>query len=218
MVDLATCRSALITVGRLAAARGLVWGTSGNISARLDATTFLITASGTMLDQLRTSSFVICDLDGEPGEPPRASSEIQLHRRIYQRRPDVQAVLHLSPFWATLAACLDLPLPTDVTPESMLYLGHVVRVPYIQPGTDTLGLTTAELLGEAGSAALLENHGAVTVGATPADALRRMETLEFLCRLVLTARTMQLPLRRVGEEAAESLRRSAYRRAHQGGR
>jgi len=198
----------LIALGRLAGSRGYLWGTSGNLSVRRSESHFLITMRGTALDQLDSQDFVLAPVQGEPGEPPEASTEIQLHRRIYQARPDVRCVIHLSPFYTTFVACTDLVLPTDLVPETALYLGEIVRVPYIQPGTDELAQAVATALGKERWVVLMENHGAVAVGETPLEAFRRIEVLEFLCRLVVTARSAELTLRGIGAEAAAALRRT----------
>jgi len=200
----------LIVTGRLAGLRGLLWGTGGNLSARLDGERFLITATGTTLDALTPEDLVVCEVEGSRADTPRtASSEVQVHRRIYQRRSDVASVIHLSPFYATLVACQEVALPTDLIPESILYLREIARIPYVAPGTDALGVAVAEALGE-GTTVLMGNHGPVTVGANPAEALRRMETVEFLARLVVTAGAAGIVLRGVGSTAAEALRRSVY--------
>lgn len=198
----------LIVLGRLAGSRGYLWGTGGNLSLRRSESHFLITMRGTALDQLDSQDFVLAPLHGEPGEPPEASTEIQLHRRIYQLRPDVRCVIHLSPLYTTLVACTDVELPTDLVPETALYLGELVRVPYIQPGTDELARAVAEALGKERWVVLMENHGAVAVGETPLDAFRRIEVLEFLCRLVVTARSAGLTLRGIGADAVAALRAS----------
>jgi ribulose-5-phosphate 4-epimerase/fuculose-1-phosphate aldolase len=198
----------LIALGRLAGSRGYLWGTGGNLSLRRSESHFLITMRGTALDQLDSQDFVLAPLQGERDEPPEASTEIQLHRRIYQARPDVRCVIHLSPFYTTLVACTDLELPTDIVPETALYLGEIARVPYIQPGTDELARAVAEALDKERSVVIMANHGVVTVGESPLDAFRRVEVLEFLCRMVVTARSAGLELHRIGPDAVASLRRS----------
>ncbi len=201
---------ALATVGRLAGQHGLLWGTSGNLSARVGAGRYVITARGTMLDTLSQDNLVLCGTGDSPEETPaEASSEIQVHRRIYQLRADVQSVIHLSPPYVTLAACTGLDLPTDLIPEPVLYLGRIARVPYIQPGSDELGRAVAQALGQE-SVVLMENHGAVTVGGSVAEAFRRMEVLEFLARLVVTARSADLATQGIGSDAAGALYRSVY--------
>lgn len=210
MLNTATLIEELCEAGRLAGARGLLWGTGGNLSARLGDDDFLITGRGTTLDRLAPDDLVQCAVDADrEATSPAASSEVQLHRRVYQRRPDVRCVLHLSPPYATLAACTGLSLPHDLIPEAALYLGPIARIAYVLPGTDELGLAVSSALGH-GAAVLMGNHGATTVGATIVEALRRMETLEFLARLVITARSAGLDLDTIGPEATTALRHSVY--------
>ncbi len=204
----------LIALGRLAGCRGLLWGTGGNLSVRYSEAHFVITERGTRLDQLDPQNLVLCPLLGEPGQPAQASSEVQLHRRIYQRRPDVHCVIHLSPLYTTLIACSEQEPPTDLVPETALYLGQIARVPYIRPGTEDLARAVAEALGDDRYVVLMANHGAVTVGDSPLTSFRRMETLEFLCRMVVTARAAGLRLHGMGQQAVAELRRSVY---HTGG-
>lgn len=196
----------LIEIGRLAGERGLLWGTGGNLSLRTAPDRFLVTATGTRLEALSPDDLVVCPVAGGPSvRPPRASSEIQVHRRIYQRRPDVGSVIHLSPPYSTLVACTDLELPLDLNPEAVLYLDAVGRAPYVEPGSDELGQAVAGALGD-GAAVLMANHGSVTVGRDAWEAFRRAETLEFLARLVVTARAAGLPLAGIGPAAASALR------------
>jgi len=198
----------LIALGRLAGSRGYLWGSGGDLSRRRREAPCRITRRGPALAHLDPQGFVRAPLQGGPGAPPEASTEIQLHRRIYQARPDVRCVIHLSPFYTTLVACTDIELPTDLVPETALYLGEIARVPYIQPGTDELARAVAEALGKDRWVAIMANHGVVTVGESPLDAFRRVEVLEFLCRLVVTARSAAMELHRIGEEAVAALRRS----------
>jgi L-fuculose-phosphate aldolase len=57
------------------------------------------------------------------------------------------------------------------------------------PGTAELAKVVAEGLGK-GSAALLANHGALTVGQTLTQAHHRMETLEHVARVTMMARLL----------------------------
>ena len=82
-----------------------------------------------------------------------------------------------------------LPIDARILAESVLVLGEVPLIPYATPGTAELAAVVTEGLGEC-NAALLANHGAVTVGTTLAQAHQRMETLEHVARVALMARQL----------------------------
>ncbi len=186
--DTRIMRAAMQAAGRAAFARGLVWATSGNISGKLADGTLLISKAGTDLADLADDDFVIAPSGFDAPIPPDASSEIRMHRAAHAAGDDVQCVLHLSPTWATLAACTGLDVPITTTAEAHLMLRGLVRVPWACPGTADLGRATAVGLANDTRALLLEGHGALTLGRSPLDALRRMETLEFVARMAILAR------------------------------
>ena len=197
--------------GKYLLAHGLTWGTSGNVSVRLGAEAFLVTASGTDLGSLGPDDFVVCPLDGSSaaengGKAPgshgrRPSKETPMHRAIYALRPEAGAVLHASPFYSTLAACSGLEVPRDWFVEAFYYLERVARVPYHHPGSQAL----AEAVGAAAAEAnvlLLENHGALVYDTTLREALAGLETLEVACRMALAVQGAGPRLRPAGPGAA----------------
>ncbi len=90
-------RTALIEVGRSLHQLGWLRATGGNLSVRLDATTFSITASGVSKGRLTPDDFL--EVDVRTGLPRsserRPSAETALHTAIYAARADVGAVLHV---------------------------------------------------------------------------------------------------------------------------
>ena len=96
----------LIETGRAMLAHGLAWGTSGNLSARVDSGTMLVSASGTALGAMNPGDFVnVRVADGHWTGTRKPSKEVPMHTGIYQQRPDAQVVLHSSPLYTTLIAC-----------------------------------------------------------------------------------------------------------------
>ncbi|MEM6906695.1 MAG: class II aldolase/adducin family protein [Pseudomonadota bacterium] len=84
------------------AAKGLIQGTSGNVSARL-RDGFAITPSGVAYETMRPEHIVEMRFDGtaEQGKP---SSEWRFHRDILAARPEFGAVVHAHPVHATALA------------------------------------------------------------------------------------------------------------------
>lgn len=111
-----------------------------------------------------------------------------MHTAVYQARPEINAVLHASPFYSTLIACSDLEVPGDLFVENMYYLERVARVRYCHPGSAELGAAVGEQATEA-NILLLNNHGVLVYDTSISEALMALHTLELVCRMVLTARS-----------------------------
>ncbi len=180
----------LQAAGRAMIAQELTWGNAGNISARLDTKTFLISASGTRLGHLSETDIVLYPDAARTRKP---SKEVPMHRAVYETRPDVGAVLHGAPFYSTLVACSDLELPQGLFVEAMYYLERTASVPYFRPGSEALGEAVCEQAKTA-NVLLLKNHGVLVLDTTVADALMGLQVLEFACRMVVTARSAGAPL------------------------
>ncbi|MDW8321206.1 MAG: class II aldolase/adducin family protein [Armatimonadota bacterium] len=204
-MKLDSLRQQLCEVGHYLAERALAWGTSGNISLRVDEEHFLISASGAWLGKLTPEQTVLCCLHKQDFAGARPSIETPMHRAIYRNRPDAQVVVHVSPVYATLVACSSLQIPTNLNIENIFYLGRVVRVPYIRPGTQLL----ADTVGEAArdhETIILSNHGIITFHSSVSDVLMRVESFEMSCRLIVTARMANITLNHLTPDMVEDLR------------
>lgn len=182
-------RGELVSVGRRLWERGLLAGRDGNLSVRLDASRLLVTPAGLGKGEMTTEDLVVTDLTGNVMGTGRASSEVQMHVRIYARRPDVAAVVHAHPPMSTAFAVVGETLAPDVLPEVIFQIGDVALVPFAMPGTAALADALDPYLGTH-DAFLLANHGATTVGATLRDAHHRMESLEHAARILASARSL----------------------------
>ncbi|MEW6607340.1 MAG: class II aldolase/adducin family protein [bacterium] len=180
--------------GRLAAELDLVWGTSGNMSLRIDEDSFLITTSGASLGNLQDEEMIICQINDDlvKGKP---SMEFRMHKQIYLQRKEIMAVLHSQPLFSTLAACAkNLEIKTQIIPESIVYLKKIERVPYQHPGSLELALAVGEKIKNA-NILLLENHGVVCAGDSIEEVINKTQTLEFLCKLIIFSKSANIELR-----------------------
>lgn len=169
---------------------GLLAGADGNVSVRFAEQAVLVTPRGLPKADLAPADLVEVGLDGSRHSGFRqASTELDLHLRIYRRRPDVGAVVHAHPPTATAFALAGEPLPGDLLPETILLMGEVPVVEYATPGTPALGALIEPYL-ETRDALLLANHGAVTWGPDLLLAQIRMESLEHAARIILAARAV----------------------------
>lgn len=163
--------------------RGLTTATGGNISMRFDDL-MLITPSGK--DKASLSSDDIAEVrlsDGMNLTPDlRLSIESDMHRRVYLKRPDVNAVVHSHPVFSCLYSASDRMIDTTLIAESWYLLDKVIKVPYALMGTEELARRVGEF-SEEHDVMLLENHGAIAFGKTLINAFDRLECLEQAARL-----------------------------------
>ena len=169
--------------------KGWVAANDGNVSVKLEDGTFLATPTGMSKSFITPEKLVHIDGDGnilEAEEGCRPSSEIKMHLRCYQEREDVGAVLHAHPPVATGFAVANKPLDEYSMIETVIALGSVPVTPYGTHSTYEVPEAIAPYLGEH-DAVLLQNHGALTVGADVITAYYRMETLELFAQISLNA-------------------------------
>lgn len=168
---------------------GWVAANDGNVSVKLPDGTFLATPTGMSKSFITPEKLVHIDQNGQVLDAPaglKPSSEIKMHLRCYKERTDVGAVLHAHPPVATGYAVANKPLDEYSMIETVIALGSIPVTPYGTPSTYEVPDRIAPYLGEH-DALLLQNHGALTVGADLITAYYRMETLELFAKISLNA-------------------------------
>src|SRR5688572_15046531 len=193
-MDLNEACQLLKSAGRYLLAKDLAWGNAGNLSVRLGPERYLITASRTRLGELDDNDFVECSFDGPLPGSRKPSKETPMHRAIYEQRPEIGAILHASPFYSTLIACTNIRVPADLFIEDMYYLERVERVGYFHAGSPELGEAVGGKAQQA-NILLLENHGVLVYDTSLQEALMGLQTLEMVCRMAITAKSVGLELR-----------------------
>ena len=193
---LAEAIAQLQQAGRYLAEHELAWGNAGNLSLRTAADRYLVTASGTRLGELSADDLIECSFVEAAPRPDgrRPSKERPMHQAIYETRPEINAVLHASPFYSTLIACADVDIPSSWFVESMYYLERVARVRYCHPGSAELGAAVREQAAQA-NILLLNNHGVLVYDTSAREALMGLHTLEMTCRMWLAAQSAGVTLR-----------------------
>ncbi len=184
---------------------GMVTATDGNVSVRLPNGNILTTRSGINKGMVAENDFVVVTLNGEQisgsGKP---STEVGMHLFIYRERPDVHAVVHAHPVYATGFATAGIGLDACVFPEVIVGLGAVPLAGYATPSTPEVAASLAPFVKTA-DAILLANHGVVTYGSELYEAYFKMEKVEHAARITFVA-TMLGGARTLTNEELNKLR------------
>lgn len=173
--------------GRQLLERGLVEGTWGNCSLRLNGHVMAITPSGRRYEDMIPEDIVIMDYHSlEVVGDIKPSSEKKLHARIYQTRKEVNAVIHTHQPNASTVAAARREVPPILDDQAQI-LGPSVRcADYALPNTRKIVKTAIKAL-KGRYAALLANHGAVTLGRTLEEAVTAALVLEKACKALIEA-------------------------------
>lgn len=192
---------------------GLAWGNSGNISKRTHEDSMLITGSGTYMGHLDETDLVKVTISSGRFDPAekKPSKEIPMHTAIYQARPDVEFVIHASPFWTTFAACSGLQIESKLFIESMYYAERIAYVDYYHPGSIELGAAVREKAKDA-NVLFLKNHGVIVFDSSMREARMCLETIEMTCKMAAISKMTGLTPNVLNEETARDfLHHSGYK-------
>ncbi len=195
-------RQQICEVGHRLYQSGFAAANAGNISVRVAENRVLTTPTGVSKGSLRPEMLVEVNLEGEVLAGDRLpSSELKMHLRVYAERPDVQAVVHAHPPYATAYAITGQALDKPIIAEAVVTVGPVALAPYATPSTAAVADAIAPYL--AGhDAILLSNHGALTYGQDLTSAYFRMESLEFYARVLTLSRQLGQPRALTAEQVA----------------
>jgi L-fuculose-phosphate aldolase len=175
--------------------------TQGSYSARLDASSFLITPYQVDRGTLDVGDLVLVrDSRAEAGKSPSRASG--LHAAIYRQHPAVGAVVNAYPVNATAFSVTGTPLDSRTIPESYVVVRHVGRAPFgLQFGD---GRELAELISPVQPAVILENDGVLVTGADVLETFDRLEVLESTAEAIINCQAVG-PLRPLSQDVTREL-------------
>ena len=187
---LEAAREEVATACARLAAEGLVVGTAGNVSMRVDDQ-IVVTPTGGVFGEMRAEEMAVVDRGGELVDGPRApTSELALHLLLYDRM-DAGAVVHTHAPYATALSCVVDAVP--VVHYSMLMVGGSLRVaPYATFGTEELAQNVLGAL-EGRTACLMQNHGHVGYAHDLSTAVESTLMAEWACTVYWRARALGEP-------------------------
>jgi L-ribulose-5-phosphate 4-epimerase len=172
--------------------KGLVIGSSGNISLRLPASKgnaglMAITPTSRLYNTLSADDIPIIDFEGKNVEGKlRPSVETPLHIAIYKARKNVNAVIHTHSVFASAVGVAGKDIPIILL-DQVIFLGGEIKAcggPLV--GTPEQIDDFIRALGDR-SAVLIPNHGAVGTGRTMRDAFTACELMEKTAHIYLLA-------------------------------
>jgi L-fuculose-phosphate aldolase len=201
--DEAALRAKLCEFVHRAYRQRLVLSAAGAYSARLSDGTFLITPRGRDRLELEPADLVRTDGHTAPAglEPSRAA---RLHAAIYARHPGVGSIVTANPTHVSAFLMSSAPLETRTIPESYYFLREAPKLPFhcIVAEADALA---AHFDLRYTPVVLVQNEGALVLGADVFSAFDRLEVLEASAEALYFARGVG-PLVPMPEADLEELR------------
>ncbi|MBI9104391.1 MAG: class II aldolase/adducin family protein [Spirochaetales bacterium] len=173
---------------------GMTTTSGGNLSILDDNGDIWITPGSVDKGSLTRKDIICIHPDGSTTGPHKPSVEYPFHKSVYDRRPDVRAVLHAHPP-ALIAFSIARKIPdTTIIPNIHIICGEVGIAEYEVPGSEALGENIASILVKDINTVILENHGLVTVADDLFQAFMQFETLDYCANLEIKSRQIGKPV------------------------
>lgn len=184
----------VLDIARQMGDKGLVVGTSGNVSQRFrepgGRELVAITPSGRHYDTMKADDIVLVDMEGQRVEGELAPSiETMLHLGIYRARKKVSAIVHTHAVYGSMVAVAGKAIPPFLDDQVIFLGGEIEVAQYALPGSQELAKNAVVALGTK-NAVVLANHGTVTVGRNLREAFNNCQLLEKAARVYLLARSL----------------------------
>lgn len=162
-------------------------GLAGQVTARGEKPgTFWTLQFGHGFEEATTKRMVLVDEDLRPLKGGRANPGVRFHVWIYNKRPDVKAIVHTHAPYASALSCTASSLRTIHMDSAMLHgTAHLPEWPGV-PVADDEGRIISGALGEA-KTILLANHGLLAAGASVEEATYLAVFFERAARMQLRA-------------------------------
>ncbi len=164
-------------------AAGWVANHDGNLSARVAPDRVVCTPTAFSKADVGLDDLLVVSSDGTRiAGRHRPFSELALHRAVYAQRPDVQAVVHAHPPFATAFGAAGQAIPHPFLPEAVVSLGATLPlVPLTAPGQPSVDALRPWIT--RCDAVVIAGNGVLTWGPSLELAYLRMELVEHLARI-----------------------------------
>lgn len=170
---------------------GLVQGTWGNISIRLDEKRMAVTPSAMDYIRMQPEDVVIVDIETlEYDSPVKPTSEKKIHAAIYRDRPEINAVIHSHPLCSSSVASARIEMPVMSEEMERLVGGSAKCGKYGMPSTKALTEGAVEAMKER-NACFLANHGVLACGKSIEEAFDVCRVMEESSRAFVESEVMK---------------------------
>lgn len=170
---------------------GYFIGSWGNISVRLDEG-LLLTPTRMEYDRLNPEDLVLISLEGEILKGQRLpTSEMEMHRQLMLKRPDLGAIIHSHSPFASVAAAAHCSIPVIMDDMAEVIGGNVHCAKYVTACQHhELAQAACDAIGPDACAVLLANHGVLTGGRDLQEALVAAQFMEKAAMIYIHAQAM----------------------------
>lgn len=166
---------------------GITTTSGGNMSVTDSLGNIWITPSGTDKGSLKPEEVICVAPDGTFKGPLKPSTEYPLHRAVYDARPDIRALIHAHPPMLTSFSIVHRIPDTSLLRGWQEICRTIGYAGYATPGSDAMAEMVASEFIKGHDVVIMENHAAVAGGKSMAEALARLETLEYCARTIHAA-------------------------------
>lgn len=202
-------KTRLAAAFRIFSKLGFDEGVAGHITARdpVDPETFWVNPFGVHFSQIKVSNLIRVSHDGRivEGANRLNAAAFAIHSEVHAARPDAVAAAHTHAVYGRTWSTLGRPLDPITQDACAFYNDHAVYDDYGGVAVELdEGKRIAQAIG-ANKAAILQNHGLLTVGGSVDEAAWWYIAMERCCQVQLMAESANKSgkLHMISEEAAK---------------
>lgn len=200
----------LIASFRLFDRLGFNEGVAGHITARdpEKADHFWVNPFGVDFGSMKISDLILCNHKGEivEGKYSVNRAAFAIHSQVHHSRPDVIAAAHAHSVYGKAFSCLGKLLDPITQDACAFFEDHALYSDFGGVANDVEeGERIAKAVGKC-KAAVLQNHGLITVGQSVEEAVWWFITMERSCQAQLVAEATGQPTKKIDRDTALKVR------------
>ncbi len=184
---------------------GCIRGSGGNISVKLNNLNMMaITPSRRPYQEMTVDDICVVDDNLKSTEGHlKPSVEATMHLSVYQNRPNVRAIIHTHPVFASILSIINKPIPALFDEITFEIGAEVDVIPYAISGSSNLAHNVISKLGNDCFCYILQNHGALSLGKNLDQAWKNVELLEKVAQIYFYALTTEKKITTLPKDAID---------------